>query len=92
MKDISIFCLWWVAFYFTEMPNSIEFYKGIFLHKNPVCIIVSCQLASTTFFRDTILNIPINRSVIKEVKMTLKRYQKKGKQIKWHLCSNQYDQ
>ena len=38
--NISVFCLWRVALYFKAMPNSIKFYKGIFLHVIPVRIIV----------------------------------------------------
>ena len=40
-RNISVFCLYRVALYFKAMPNSIEFYKGIFLHVIPVLIIVS---------------------------------------------------
>ena len=32
MRNISVFCLWRVALYFKPMPNSIDFYKGIFLY------------------------------------------------------------
>ena len=39
-KNISVFCLLRVAQYFKTMPNSIDFYKGIFLHVIPVRIIV----------------------------------------------------
>ena len=39
-NQISVFCLQRVALYFKAMPNSIVFYKGIFLHVIPVCIIV----------------------------------------------------
>ena len=42
MRNISVFCLWRVALYFKAMPNSIDFYKEIFLHVIPVCIIVPC--------------------------------------------------
>ena len=38
--NISVFCLWQVALYFKAVPNSIDFYKGIFLHVIPVCVIV----------------------------------------------------
>ena len=34
--NISAFCLKRVALYFKAMPNSIYFYKGIFLHVIPV--------------------------------------------------------
>ena len=39
-RYISVFCLWRVVLYFKAMPNSIDFYKGIFLHVFPVRIIV----------------------------------------------------
>ena len=39
-RNISVFCLERVALYFKAMPNSIDFYKGIFLHVIPVRIIV----------------------------------------------------
>ena len=39
MRNISVFC--WVALYFKAIPNSIDFYKGVFLHVIPVRIIVS---------------------------------------------------
>ena len=39
-RNISVFCLWRVALYFKVMPNSIDFYKGVFLHVIPVRIIV----------------------------------------------------
>ena len=42
MRDISVFCLQGVALYVKAMPNSIEFYKGIFSHVMPVRIIVPC--------------------------------------------------
>ena len=29
-RNISVFCLWRVALFFKAMPNSIDFYKGIF--------------------------------------------------------------
>ena len=38
--NISVFCLQRVALYFKAMPNSIGFYKGIFLHVISVRIIV----------------------------------------------------
>ena len=40
MRNISVFCLQRVALYFKTTPNSIDFYKGIFLHVIPVRIIV----------------------------------------------------
>ena len=39
-RNISVFYLQRVALYFKAMPNSVEFYKGIFLHVIPVRIIV----------------------------------------------------
>ena len=42
MRNTSVFCLWRVALYFKAMLNSIDFYKRIFLHVIPVCIIVPC--------------------------------------------------
>ena len=39
-RNISAFCLYRVALYFKAMPNSIDFYKGIFLHVVPARIIV----------------------------------------------------
>ena len=44
-RNISVFCLWRVALFFKTMPNSIDFYKGIFLHVFPVRIIVPCSIA-----------------------------------------------
>ena len=41
-RNISGFCLWPVALYFKNMPNLIDFYKTIFLHVIPVCVIVPC--------------------------------------------------
>ena len=40
MRNISVFCLKRVTLYFKVILNSIDFYKGIFLHVIPVCIIV----------------------------------------------------
>ena len=40
MRNISVFCLSRVTFYFKAMPNSIDFYKGIFLEVIPLRIIV----------------------------------------------------
>ena len=40
MRNISVFCLLRVALYFKATPNSINFYKGIFLHVIPVPITV----------------------------------------------------
>ena len=39
-KNISVFSLERVALYFKAMPNSVDFYKEIFLHVIPVRIIV----------------------------------------------------
>ena len=39
-RNISVFCLYRVALYFKDMPNSIDFYKGIFLRVIPVHPIV----------------------------------------------------
>ena len=41
-RNISVFCLWQVALYFKAMPNSIDFYKGIFLHVIPIRIPIPC--------------------------------------------------
>ena len=35
-RNISVFCLKRVTFYFKAMPNSIDFHKGILLHVIPV--------------------------------------------------------
>ena len=40
MKIISVFCLYRIALYFKAISNSINFYRGIFLHVIPVRIIV----------------------------------------------------
>ena len=40
MGNISVFYLKRVAVYFNAMPNSIDFYEGIFLHVITVRIIV----------------------------------------------------
>ena len=40
-RNTSVFCLKGVALYFKAMPNSIDFYKGIFLNGIPVRVIVS---------------------------------------------------
>ena len=40
-QEIFVFCLQRVALYFKAMLNSIEFYKGIFLHTISVCILSS---------------------------------------------------
>ena len=40
VTEIFVFCLQRVALYFKAMLNSIDFYKGIFLHVIPVRIIV----------------------------------------------------
>ena len=44
--------------YFKAMPNSVDFYKGIFLHVIPVCIIVPClKVVSATFLLVCFLNL-----------------------------------
>ena len=40
-RKISVFCLYQVTPYFKALPNSIDFYKGIFLHIIHVRIIVT---------------------------------------------------
>ena len=47
-RNISTFCLKWVALYFKSMLNSIPFYNGIFLHVIPVHIIVPCTNCTLT--------------------------------------------
>ena len=42
-RFISAFCLHRVSLYFKAMPNSLDFYKGIFLHVIPVRITVACS-------------------------------------------------
>ena len=42
-RNVSVFCLQQVTLYFKAMPNSIDFYKAIFLHVFPVRIIVPCS-------------------------------------------------
>ena len=37
---IFVFCFKQVALFFKAMPNSIDFYKRIFLHLISVCVIV----------------------------------------------------
>ena len=44
-KYFFLFCLSWVALYFKAMPNSIDFFKRIWLHVIPARIIVPCLLA-----------------------------------------------
>ena len=39
-RNISVFCLYPVTLYLKGMRNSVDFYKGIFLHVIPVRIIV----------------------------------------------------
>ena len=46
-RNISVYCLQRVALYFKAMPNSIEFYKGIFLHVISVRIIVPWNMLGT---------------------------------------------
>ena len=40
-RNSFAFCLQQVSLYFKDMPNSIDFYKRIFLHVSPVRIISS---------------------------------------------------
>ena len=40
--NISVFCLKRVTLYLKAIPNSIDFYKGIFVHVVPVRIIALC--------------------------------------------------
>ena len=40
-RNISVFRLLWVTFYFKGMPILVDFHKGISLHVYPVCIVVS---------------------------------------------------
>ena len=42
-RNITDLCLERVLFYFKAMPNSAEFYKGVFLHVIPIRIIVPWQ-------------------------------------------------
>ena len=65
MRNVSFYLLQRVTLFFKDMPNSIDFYKRIFLHVIPVRIIVpwfqfdSCSrfgcfrslLAHSSFFR-----------------------------------------
>ena len=39
-RNLSAFCVYWVALYFKGMPNAIDFYKRIFLSVIPARIIV----------------------------------------------------
>ena len=48
MRNISGFCLWWIALYLKAMLNSIDFCKGIFIHVIPVRIIVSWNFFTTS--------------------------------------------
>ena len=41
-RTISDFYMWWGTLFFKCMPNSMDFFKIIFLHIIPVSIIVSC--------------------------------------------------
>ena len=43
-RNIFVFCLQRVALYFEDMPNSIDFYKMIFLHVVLASIIVPYQI------------------------------------------------
>ena len=42
-RFIYAFCLQRVSLYFKAMPNSLDFYKGIFLHVIPARITVACS-------------------------------------------------
>ena len=43
-RDISVFCLKQVAFYFKAMPNLIDFYEEVFLHDiSSNTVIVPCS-------------------------------------------------
>ena len=46
------------------MPNSIDFYKGIFLHVTPICIIVPCN---KTLISDSSLNTDYLKNRITEL-------------------------
>ena len=41
-RNISAFCWQWIMLFFKAIPNSIDFYKGIFLNVILVQIIVPC--------------------------------------------------
>ena len=41
-RNFSVFQLQQAVLYFKAIPNLIDFYRGIFLHVGPVCIIVPC--------------------------------------------------
>ena len=51
-RNSFAFCLQRVALYFKSIPNSIDFYKRIFLHVIPVRIIVPC-LKGSEFYRES---------------------------------------
>ena len=48
-RNIPVFFLQRVALFFKAIPNSIYFFKGIFLHVIPVCIIVPCNQRTNIF-------------------------------------------
>ena len=56
-RNSFAFCLERVARYFKGMPNSIEFYKRIFLHVIPACILVSCLNKQCKIIIDFLLNV-----------------------------------
>ena len=46
------------------MPNSLDFYKAIFLHLIPVCIIVPCFI----IFSVSDTTVPLAKKPVKELK------------------------
>ena len=56
-RNSFAFCLERVARYFKDMPNSIDFYKRIFLHVIPACILVSCLNKQCKIIIDFLLNV-----------------------------------
>ena len=53
MRRISVFCFWRVTLYLIAMSNSIDCYKGIFLHVIPVRIIVSWRKKTPCYMHDS---------------------------------------
>ena len=47
-KNISVFCLWQVTLFFNGVPNSIGFYRRIFLHFISTRLIVPCFYTPST--------------------------------------------
>ena len=66
-RDISVFCLQRVVLYFKVMPNSIDFYKGIFLHFIPVRIIVPCYQRATMLNALSVLINKFFRFVLNQI-------------------------